>query len=97
MHLIDPFQTDENGEVLKPQQTFEQINQELRKFSSSLSERDQVVVLTKWDLAPEGEVFSETQAYFTKMGYECLSVSSVSGQGINKLLHTVAKHLDKDN
>jgi len=90
IHLIDPYQLQENGEPMDALEAFDLINAELVAFSQQLSERPQIVVLTKADLAPDLSAHQEISARFRSRSIEVMSISSVTGLGIDNLLIRVA-------
>jgi GTP-binding protein len=90
LHLVDPWQLDENGEALDPMKSFEMINKELHSYSEILAQKPQVVLLTKSDAATEDAELEKIKKRFQKKGLECLIASSVTGQGIPDLIELLA-------
>ncbi len=92
VHLIDPNQLDEDGKPITPLQSFKAINDELKGFSEELGERPQLVVLTKLDTITDTDrkLLDKTTKQFKKMGCDCLSISSASGEGIDELVEKLA-------
>ncbi len=65
-----------------PQNTYEQLREEVRKYSRDLAEKDHVVILTKRDLLPEGDPLPELHA---PDAAGVRAVSSVAGSGVEDL------------
>lgn len=98
-HLIDPGQLDEAGNLIAPQQSFEQINQELALFSEELAQKPQIVVLTKMDTVVEGTpidqaLINKAIADFEAQGHKCFAISSATGKGIDELVNALAGMLN---
>lgn len=89
VHLIDPQQVDENGDPVPPLEAFTQINRELKLFSENLAQKPQVVALTKADTI-DSTLLEPYATNFREHGLRCLIISSVTGQGIQELLDTLA-------
>ncbi len=92
-HLIDPNQLDQNGEPLSPIEAFQTINTELSEFSPELASRKQIVILTKADTIFEKTELEAQRQAFEKLGFKCLTISSVSGTGIDELIEEFAGEL----
>ncbi|MDZ4785660.1 MAG: GTPase ObgE [bacterium] len=84
-HLIDPNQTDPDGELISPEKSFDLINTELKNFSETLSAKKQIVVISKIDTINEKDIAKFTKKFKSK-GFECFAISSVSGAGLDELL-----------
>jgi GTP-binding protein len=80
LHVLDLFSPN-SGDVLKD---FHIVQGELGKYHSSLNQKEQVVILNKIDLVSDEDV---KRAYhiFQKLGYECLAVSALTGEGVEEL------------
>ena len=85
-HLIDPHQLDDEGNPMDPLTSFNAINHELKEFSNELSEKRQLVVLTKADSISDRKALEKIRKLFAKQGLECLIISSVSGEGLDDLI-----------
>lgn len=84
-HLIDLAAYDEEGNSQDPILAFDQINTELREFSSELANKPQLVILTKTDAVPDKASIDEVIATFKKREITAIAISSVSGDGIEVL------------
>jgi GTP-binding protein len=93
LHLLslDPLEDETNG---APIERYDKINSELARYDSQLAGRPQVVMLSKLDLAPEGRV-EELRREFEAQGCEVFAASSVTGAGIDKLIHALARAVDR--
>lgn len=89
-HLIDPHQLDEAGNALSPEKSFKAINKELASYSDVLSEKPQLVVITKADTFADKKDLQKIKAKFEKKGFSCMTISSVSGEGIEQLIDTLS-------
>lgn len=89
-HLIDPFATDDQGNIINPLDAFVIINSELRSFSDELAAKPQIVVLTKMDLVQESKEYSSVKEQFEREGYKCFLISSATGLGIEELVEELS-------
>jgi len=64
------------------------INAELEKFSMDLAGRPQIVVANKADLAIEEQI-EELKEYVESRGMELITVSAVSGEGLDRMVWRV--------
>jgi len=89
IHLLDfapPAERD-------PVEDFEQLNKELALFNPELSLKPQVVAANKLDI-PEGrERFHNLASIFAARGVELLPISAATGEGLDRLLSEVLRHL----
>ncbi len=92
LHLVslDPMEDDIHGDA---EARFDKINAELRKFDPGLAERPQVVLLSKMDLAEPGRLRAAT-AVFEARGLPTFAASSVTGRGLDRVVHAVAAAID---
>ena len=70
------------------------INTELQRYSPELAERPQIIIANKCDALDEEIV--DTQAFedfVDENGWEMLYVSAATGEGIDRMIHTVAERL----
>ena len=93
VHLIDPLHIDASAGGLPPSEAFDSINHELRAFSEELAARTQIVVLTKADAVSDRTALASLCAEFEGRGLMCLTISSVTGEGISELVSLMAKRL----
>ncbi len=92
LHLVslDPMEDDIHGDA---ESRFDKINAELRKFDPGLAERPQVVLLSKTDLVDESRL-RETSAAFEARGLRTLAASSVTGRGLDQVVHALVAVMD---
>jgi GTP-binding protein len=82
LHVLDVNQPH-SGDVVKD---FSILKQELERFHPCLTKKNQVVVINKVDLKPFGnKSIQEICRSFHDLGYECLAVSALTGQGLEEL------------
>lgn len=89
VHLIDPFQLDEQGEPIQPKEAYEIINGELKKFGPHLADIPQLVAITKLDAVSDLAPLEKIVKDFKKRGVSCFLISSQSGKGIQELLRAI--------
>lgn len=70
------------------------INKELERYSPELAERPQIIIANKCDALDEEVV--DTQAFedfVDENGWEMLYISAATGEGIDRMIHTVSERL----
>ena len=90
-HLIDASYPDAS----EMKNSFEIIENELQSFSKELMEKRRIVVLTKIDAIGDRNELSEVENEFKKEGHTVLSVSGVSGENIDTLVHAMHRELEE--
>ena len=90
LHVLDIS----GSEGRDPIEDFQKINHELAVFSSELSERPQIVVGNKCDLADEEEV-ERIKNYFESNGYKFFPIMAAIAEGTVELINFVAAELQK--
>ncbi len=88
LHLIDIS----GIEGRNPVEDFKIINNELKNYSEKLSNKKQIIVATKSD-AENIELYKELETFAKEKNMEIFKISSVTGQGLEKLLEHIAKTL----
>ena len=79
LHILDIMPTDESD----PVENYKKIKEELALHSSVLAKKQEVVVLNKMDLDPEGVIADDIEQ---RLGIEdVMRISAVAGQGLEKL------------
>ena len=86
LHLIDV--SGEEGR--SPVDDYRIINEELKKYSEKLAKRKQIIVATKCDVANE-ELLNQLEKLAEKNNMEFFKISSVTGEGVEKLLDYVSQ------
>lgn len=74
------------GPDREPEGDFDRINHELKRYAPHLAEKKQIVVLNKIDLTETRESLDEIRALFKERGVELLTMSSVTGEGVDAVL-----------
>jgi GTP-binding protein len=82
LHLLDICQPI-SGDALKD---FYIVQEELKLSHPSLIKKDQLIVINKIDLnAMDNRSIEETCHSFSDLGYECLAISALTGEGLEEL------------
>jgi GTP-binding protein len=82
LHMLDIYQPS-SGDILKD---FFIVQEELKRSHPSLMKKSQVIVLNKIDQKPiNGEGIDKICHSFNDLGYECLAISALSGEGLEEL------------
>lgn len=84
VHIIDSA----GSEGRNPIEDFEKINRELEKFNPQLSEREQIVVANKADLASEQQL-QTLRKHFEDMGYQFFTMTAVIAEGTREVINAV--------
>ena len=77
-----------------PEDDFEKINYELKNFSEEISERPQIVVMNKCDLASEEQI-AKFRKYIEDKGLPCFECSAATTKGTAQVIEYIAGELDK--
>jgi GTP-binding protein len=89
VHLVDVSAIDPDH----PLQTYDTVNRELERYSRVLSEKPQIVVLNKMDVAwAEDAATLFTEALGRS---DPLQISAASGQGLDRLTTVLCRRLDQ--
>jgi len=88
VHLVDALPTDGSDPIAN----YRTIRQELAHYSPALAERPELLVVTKMDLTGASDVAARVAA---ELGYEVLTISAVTGQGLPALIHAIADRLEQ--
>ena len=91
VHLVDTSEGSEDD----PLKRYHEINRELRRFSTALGGREQIVAATKIDLSRAGELLHEFQARMDDEGVEVYPISSVTGEGLKELVYDIMSRLKR--
>jgi len=88
VHLVEPEPLDGTD----PLENYHAIRDELEKYDEQLGRRPEIPVVSKADL-PGAEPLSRRLA--ERIGHEVPVISAVTGEGLNKLVATIARALDE--
>ena len=86
LHLIDVS----GSEGRNPVDDFNVINEELKNYSEKLANRKQIIVATKCDVSNQ-ELLEQLENLAKEKSMEFFKISSVTGEGLEKLLDYVSK------
>ena len=89
VHLVDISECEGRNAV----DDYNQINEELKKYSEKLSTVPQIIALTKTDLLSEEELRQKQKDFEEKIGKQTYPICSIAQKGINQLLDEVWKVL----
>ncbi|MDD5326831.1 MAG: GTPase ObgE [Phycisphaerae bacterium] len=78
VHIIDIMPTDGS----KPAENYKAIRKELKLYSKTLAEKQEIIVANKIDLNPDGKIVKELKKKLRKTIYP---LSAVTGQGVKEL------------
>ena len=92
LHLLDMNPVDGTN----PIENFLVIENELKKYSDAIANKERWLVFTKSDLEPEGELEGRVQEVCVAIQYEgpTFVISAVTHHGTNELIHAVLQHLE---
>jgi len=91
IHLIDISDYREK----EPDEAFESINRELKKYSPKLVKKPQIVVGNKIDILSNKEEIEKWKNYFHKKGYIFIPISLATLEGIDQLKKEIVKLYEK--
>ncbi|HEX8289310.1 MAG TPA: GTPase ObgE [Pyrinomonadaceae bacterium] len=91
LHLVDVSSISGRN----PVEDYEIINRELANYNQDLAERPQIVVATKIDALDEPERLENLRERAAQDGKDFLEISSVTNQGTQELIFTVARKLEE--
>ncbi len=86
VHLVEPEPTDGTDPVTN----YFNIRHELEAYKPQLVERPEIVVVSKADLPAAAEVQEQLAR---RLGQPVLRISAVTGEGLNRLVETIARTL----
>ena len=89
VHLVEPLPMDGSD----PIENFLAIRSELSQYKDSLARRPEIPVVTKCEL-PEAAEVAERLAKETSE--DVLTISSVTGEGLPRLIQAIARQLDEE-
>ena len=79
-----------------PEEEYNTLIKELELFSKSMLQKARVVALTKLDTVTEFEPLDELQQQLESIGETVFRVSSISGEGVQELVHYLANIVKKE-
>jgi len=84
IHVLD-------GIAVDPLSDFSQTNSEMALFDEKIKEKPQIVAFNKIDLPTAQERWYEISQQLSKLGFEVIPVSAVTGENVKKLLWRAAE------
>jgi GTP-binding protein len=87
IHLLDGASAD-------PLADYESINEELALFDPELARKPQLVVLNKMDLPQARALWPSVERAMKARGQRAMSISAVTGEGVQEMLRVVAEMLE---
>ena len=88
VHLVEPEPADGS----QPLENYRVIREELLRYGHELSQRPEIVAVTKADLPSAANV---SRNLAEAIGHEVLLISAVTGEGLNTLVQTMARTLGR--
>jgi GTP-binding protein len=86
IHLVEPFPTDDSD----PLHNYQMIRRELELYGHGLTEKPEIVAVSKAELTGSDEVRRRLEE---ALGKEVLAISAVTGQGLAQLVRGVSASL----
>lgn len=86
IHLVEPEPVDGSD----PISNYKKIRLELEKYNEQLTQRPELVVVTKSELPLASEIFEKLKS---TVDHEVILISAVTGHGIKPLIHKIAQLL----
>lgn len=90
LHLVDPTAPDAD-----PVAGARTVNRELRRYRPGLARKPQILVLTKEDAVQDPEVLARFREFAARRRVRCLSISAVTGRGLDTLILETGAALDR--
>jgi GTP-binding protein len=90
LHLVDPTAPDRD-----PVRDIETIERELHSYNPELAAKPQILVLTKSDAVQDTARSDAVRAYAKGRRLDCLVISAVAGEGLDRLIGQVRDRLDE--
>ncbi|MEM9013224.1 MAG: GTPase ObgE [Pseudomonadota bacterium] len=87
LHLVDATSEDVAAD-------YRTVTQELHAYGHGLAEKPRIVALSKIDALTEEEIAARQEMLAAAAGTSVLTLSAVSGQGVEQALRRLRKHVD---
>jgi GTP-binding protein len=88
VHLLS-WEAGEEPDAKHLIQRFEILEEEMKLFAKELSEKPRLVAISKIDLPEIETMIADLEKHFQEIDIPLLTISSVSGQGLDKLIEKV--------
>jgi len=91
LHLLDIAPVDGSD----PAENFLILENELKKYSEGIAEKDRWIVFTKTDLMPADEVSSRVEEIVSQLGVKDrqFKISAITGEGTDELTESISQYL----
>lgn len=89
LHVVDAA----GFEGRNPVEDFNKINEELKKYSTILASKKQIVVANKMDVANDEELLKELEAKCKEENLKLFKISAATNEGLDELIEYVAQEL----
>ena len=73
------------------------MNSELENYRRDLSDKPQILALTKADAVQDQTAVDAVRRYAAETGQSCHLISAVSGVGLEALIHEISDRLDEQS
>ncbi len=90
VHLVEPSPMDGSD----PLENYQAIHSELTQYNEKLSQRPEIVVVTKADLPESSDIRDQLAESLDR---DVILISAVTGQGLNQLTGKIARLLDEQS
>ena len=90
IHVVDAS----GIEGRNPIEDFDLINNEIKMYNPTLSERTQIVAANKRDLVYDSEIYDGFCEEIEKRGYKLFKISAATNSGVSELMNYVSSVLD---
>jgi GTP-binding protein len=88
LHLVDITQDD-------PAESYETVHEELKAYGHGISEKPEIVALSKADSLPDHEIKEKSAAFKKATGKDVFAISAVSGFNMDKALQSLSDVITK--
>ena len=90
LHIFDLSASEREN----PLDDIKKINAELKKYSSALAERPQILVGNKIDTGYDKETLTKIKRYASRKGQKLFLMSGLTGEGVDELMRAVSETLE---
>jgi GTP-binding protein len=90
LHLVDPVCLERD-----PIEGIEALERELQCYRATLGDKPRVLVITKADVVQDDEPVRRVRAFAEERGQPCHLISSVTGEGLTRLVGEVGAMIDR--
>ena len=80
----------DSSEGDQPLADYQTLDNELRKYKDELATRQRLIILNKIDQINDQKILNDLTAKLKDKGFDVISISALTGQGIDSLKETLA-------